>query len=230
MEVQGVPKSITKEVDGPPYPLIERTIHVIWGYIMCSEPRGELAFPNIRPMNQHYQEFRQLLNRRRNMPGDIVEFGAAYGGSTRILAFSGRRVWALDTFDGVPKEDLSEIDNRSKAGELGLEGVTLEGLFGAYENVTPLKGRIAETVELIPEDRRFALAYVDCNLYKSGRQAYEWLLRGNKMLPGGCIVVDDYTTCDGMRRATDEFLEETKWPSRPGFERPDGLIIEIPNT
>ena len=142
-------------------------------------------------------------------PGDIVEFGCSYGGTTRQLAdlWPRKRVWAFDTFEGTPIEDHTpKYDAAHIApGSLSFtDRVNIAKLFSDHPNITPVAGRFAQTLRVVPRGTEVCLAYIDCNLYHSCKQAYAWL-RG-RLVDGGYLLVDDYAGFAGVRKATDEFL------------------------
>jgi O-methyltransferase len=49
-----------------------------------------------------------------------------------------------------------------------------------------------------------AILRIDGDFYESTRVCFEELYE--RVMPGGAVVIDDYGTFEGCRRATDEFL------------------------
>lgn len=133
--------------------------------------------------------------------GDVIEFGVFQGGSTRQLAQLGRRVWALDTFEGMPAEDF-----REDQGDHDLPGkfkskFTVWEMFKNNPNICPLQGRFVDTLPIIPKSIQIAFAYMDCDLYESYMQALSWLEK--HLVKDAYVFIDDYKACAGCRKAVD---------------------------
>lgn len=154
----------------------------------------------------------------RNVPGDIVETGVWRGGSMMlaqaILQSHGeekRRIWLADSFEGMPKPqtDLVEADLSSDTYlAVSLEQVKDNfrrfGLLG--DNLQFLKGWFSETLPTAPIEK-IAVLRLDGDLYHSTMDALTALY--NKVSPGGYVIVDDYASWDGCKKAVDEFRNET---------------------
>ena len=169
--------------------------------------------------------------RRHNVPGDIVEFGVALGGSAILLAHAagqGRRFFGLDVFAMIPSPSSEKDDSKSKeryetivSGEATGFGDDL--YYGyrddLYEHVsaqlarfgTPVDGRRINLVKGLFEEtlpaldiEQIAFAHIDCDWYDPVRYCLEETAR--RLTPGGIIVIDDYNDYAGCRTAVDEFL------------------------
>jgi hypothetical protein len=147
--------------------------------------------------------------------GDIVEFGSYKGGSAifmgsllRLLG-STARVFALDTYAGMPQTDAvrdlhrkgdfidTDIDEfRTELAENGLEQ-WVEPVQGVFEDTFP---------GLVEGGRRIALAHIDCDIYDGVRYA----ITASKphMVDEGYIVFDDplHGSCLGAMQAIEETL------------------------
>jgi O-methyltransferase len=160
--------------------------------------------------------------------GDFVECGVWRGGSMQAVAHTllsrgvtDRDLHLFDTFegmtepsaedlnlDGVPATELLERSPRTARiwAEASLEDVQ-EGMAETgypVERVHYHVGRVEDTVPAqAPE--RIALLRLDTDWYESTRHELEHLY--HRVPPGGVLIVDDYSTWQGARKAVDEFLE-----------------------
>ncbi len=151
----------------------------------------------------------------RKLPfGHIAEFGAADGGSAIFLAiiadalFRGTKVYAFDSFAGMPDVDTSR--DMHKPGDFSHASDTelmryCEQI--GVNNLVPVKGFFSETIKtVLPTIGPLRMAHIDCDLYASVVEAYD----GVKpfMVPGGYIAFDDPLTssCLGAFEAVEELL------------------------
>jgi hypothetical protein len=146
--------------------------------------------------------------------GHIVEFGSYKGGNALFMAYvvdrlyPGRKVFALDTFSGMPETE-SAIDAHS-AGDFQdvdlfelLEFAEKEGV----RNIEFIQGLFQETApSALAKIGSIVLAHIDCDIYSAVAYAYD--LVKNYMVPGGYFVFDDATTssCLGATEAVEEFV------------------------
>ncbi len=169
-------------------------------------------------------------------PAHIVEFGAYKGGNALFMAAvaaevrPATRVYALDTYTGIPDADPS-IDAHS-AGDFG--GVDL-GELREYadkrgiRNIEFVQGRFEETATpLLSRIGRVALAHIDSDTYASVAFAYDAVR--SHMVPGGYVVFDDATvsSCLGATEAVETLLirrdamnAEQIWPH---------FVFRVPST
>ena len=165
------------------------------------------------------------------VPGDIIEFGIALGGSTVLLARQaarGRSFFGLDVFGMIPspnpdKDDVKSLERYrtiASGAATGIGGDVYYGYHGdLYRQVsellarhgTPVNGITVNLVKGLFQDtlpalelRTLALAHVDCDWYDPVRFCLEETAR--RMPVGGVIIVDDYNDYAGCRLAVDEFL------------------------
>lgn len=169
--------------------------------------------------------------RRDNVPGDIIEFGVALGGSAILLAQEAkgdRRFFGLDVFAMIPPPTSEKDDAKSKQRYETIASGQATG-FGEdtyygyrddlYEHVagqlarfgTPVDGQRINLVKGLFEDTfptldigQIAFAHIDCDWYDPVRYCLEETAQ--RLAPGGVIVIDDYNDYAGCRTAVDEFL------------------------
>lgn len=161
------------------------------------------------------------------IPGDLVECGVAQGGSALLIALVNRefgggdkKLWLFDSFEGLP-EPTSEDFQGGKTG-IHVRPLSKGSCLGTIEDVSRLlfqqHGMSPKTIELVKgwfqetlpvtRDRLGAIALLrlDGDWYESTKVCLEMLF--DKVSEGGIVILDDYFSCFGCRRATDEFFAE----------------------
>jgi O-methyltransferase len=147
---------------------------------------------------------------RARVPGALVDCGVWNGGSTILTACGAprREVWAFDSFAGLPEpNELDGIEGKGLGGELvGSEEKLRQG-FERFAGRTRLRvraGWFEDTLagaaqEIVP----IAILHCDGDWFESVLLTLEVMYP--LVSPGGFVVVDDYGTFPGARRATDEY-------------------------
>lgn len=166
------------------------------------------------PSTDHSADFDVLVPPLLDLKGDIAEFGVYEGLNTRALCKYGRRVWAFDTYSGIPASRFrKEWDFPNPPGKW-VPRYNPDILFYGNPLVTPVVGEFQNT--LPQTDASIVFAYVDCDLYESYQCALEWLASGH-MVRGGVALCDDIWDCPGALLATKEFIDrhpqlKIEWP------------------
>jgi predicted O-methyltransferase YrrM len=146
--------------------------------------------------------------------GHIVEFGSYLGGNAIFMAYvvdqlyPGMKVYALDTFYGMPKTDtgvdahgkgdFSDVDLKELRNYIGTIGVTnLELREGLFEDTAPVVMR---------ETGHIRLAHIDCDILSSVSYSYKIVKR--YLVKGAYIVFDDATvsSCVGATEAVEDLV------------------------
>ncbi|MCF8469396.1 MAG: TylF/MycF family methyltransferase [Parvibaculum sp.] len=158
-----------------------------------------------------------------DIPGDYAEFGCC-GGATFGMAYKeitrtggGRKMWAFDSFMGLPPEEIPEDEHPQwveGAFAMGIEefkaAVSRRGVLATAYEIVP--GYYSDTIDSssyagpLPSD--IAVAYVDCDLYSSTVSVLSFI--ANKIKHGTILAFDDYfcysaSRISGERRAFLEF-------------------------
>jgi O-methyltransferase len=161
-----------------------------------------------------YTGVRDVL--RRDVNGDAVECGAARGGSAALMGLilkksaPGRRLWVLDTFEGLPPPTEGDPDYDKAVGKTGAckgELAEVEELFlnfGVADIATCVKGLFQDTLPLA-EIGPIAFLHLDGDWYESTKVCLDRLY--DKVTPGGVIQIDDYGHWAGARKALHEFFD-----------------------
>jgi len=170
---------------------------------------------------------------RDRVPGDVLEFGVALGGSAIILAAhacNGRHFHGFDVFGLIPPPTSEKDDEKSKERYEVIRsgrssGIGGDGYYGyrdrLYEDVKasfakhhrPVDGHTIQLHKGLFEDTwpeiavdRIAFAHIDCDWYDPVRYCLESV--ADKLSPGGIILIDDYNDYGGARTAVDEFISK----------------------
>lgn len=175
--------------------------------------------------------------------GDIAEFGTAMGLSATLLANAIRmsdglytqqvqcelgrpkNLHLFDSFQGFPDVSQVAIDQdaihvRSQVWPTGRHcSLSPEQLFEECVKILPAEririyeGWYADTVGTIPDDTRFAMLHLDCDLYSSTMDVLRPLLQRGMLSEGAYLLFDDWD-CNcaspkfGQRRAWKECVKE----------------------
>lgn len=160
-------------------------------------------------------------------PGHILEFGAYRGGNAIFMAevcrelHPGTKVFALDTFEGMPPVDSSRDAHRS--GDFSDTGFaelaeTIDKL--GLDNLELVRGTFESTASgLLAETGAARLVHVDCDIYSAVRYSYD--VTQPYVVEGGYWVFDDalYSSCIGAMEAIEETVirrdgrfSEQAWP------------------
>jgi O-methyltransferase len=161
---------------------------------------------------------------KEGIPGALVECGVAKGGCSAMMALTSRyfgarrKLWLFDSYEGLPDPTVDDFKGE-KAGEI--IGPLAKGmLVGTVEQVKDLmfnkcsvsedevhlvKGWFQDTVPGT-KDRvgKIAVLRLDGDWYESTKCCLENLY--DSVTEGGYLIIDDYGTCFGCKRAVDEFL------------------------
>ena len=250
IDTLGALRSASERIDGPAtaalfLDLMKRSLT---NTLFATEPDANEA-DNPRYVSQaiqHYQQgpavsmvplarLDQLQNCivdvvRNGVAGDLVETGVWRGGVTifmrallNVLGDQDRRVWAADSFEGLPEPDPVKYPVEYKAfksaamtkyyNHLAVSLEEVQRNFQAYgmldDRVRFLKGWFCDSLPTAPIGKS-AVLRLDGDYYESTRDALVNLY--DKVSVGGYVIIDDYgeDTWTYCRKAVDEFREERK--------------------
>lgn len=170
-------------------------------------------------LSQTYNLVAEII--KKNLQGDLVECGVAQGGCSALMALkafekneNGRRIWLFDSFEGLPeptaKDSGSFIRPLDRGSCLGtyeeVENLLFSNLKIDRKNVKMVKGWFEETLPKYKNEiNEISFLRIDADWYESVKCCLENLY--DNVINGGFIVIDDYGTCSGAKKALDEFLE-----------------------
>ena len=179
---------------------------------------------------------KELYDKIKNIEGDVVECGIAYGGSFLILGAlakqegRGRRIYGFDSFEGFPEpsiEDKSEYRgiHKGKYSDVSIEQI--EKLFKAIDLPKPaiIKGFLENTAGSFKNQvGHIAFLHIDADLYSAYKVTLKELF--DNVSQGGIVLFDEYDepTFPGATKAIDEFfagtnyqLQKIKWMDKYKF-------------
>jgi asparagine synthase (glutamine-hydrolysing) len=166
----------------------------------------------------------------RNLPGIFLEAGCALGGSAILLASVKRRERPLnvyDVFGMIPpptESDTPDVHARYQTivqGQSpGIQGDRYYGyvddlydvVIGNLErfgiecksnSISLVRGLVQDTLVL---DAPVALAHIDVDWYDPVKSCLERVFP--RLVVGGSMILDDYHSWGGCRKATDEYLKK----------------------
>lgn len=181
-----------------------------------------------------------------NVPGGVVEYGVAGGGSAIVLATlaQDRPFMGFDLFGTIPPPgpaDGADAHSRYAVIKSGQsEGIGGDAYYG-YEPdlLEKVKQRMAEAgvpvdgdrVRLVPGlfeetvadnlPEKISIAHIDCDWHDPVALCLRetW----DRLSLGGLIILDDYFDYSGCRAATDAFLKAT--PAMQVMSRTGNLVL-----
>ncbi|MGQ9523366.1 MAG: TylF/MycF/NovP-related O-methyltransferase [Armatimonadota bacterium] len=167
---------------------------------------------------------------RNGIQGALVECGVARGGSSALMALTcvalrqRRKLWLFDSFEGLPDPTIEDFLPGTNATGAHIRPLPRGSCLGTIEqvqdlffrkfridprDVTMVKGWFQDT---LPSNRNrigdIAVLRIDADWYESTKCCLENLY--DSVVPGGYVIIDDYCSCYGAKKATDEFLNSRK--------------------
>ena len=146
--------------------------------------------------------------------GHVIEFGTYRGGNALFMAYlasrlhPGMKVYALDTFEGMPATDGErDAHHEGDFADSDMESLADYAKSLELDNLVLVKGLFEETAAgVLAEAGPIALAHVDCDIYSAVAYAYDTVK--DHMVEGGYIVFDDATapTCIGATEAVEDVV------------------------
>jgi hypothetical protein len=160
-----------------------------------------------------------------NIYGALVECGVAEGGTAAMLALANKNLsnnirtkWFFDSYEGLP-EPTTEDYELGKTGHF-IRPLPKGSCLGTIEQVSELmftklkftsnevnliKGWFQDTVPITKNKiGPIAVLRLDGDWYESTKVPLENFY--DQITEGGYIIIDDYLTCFGSRKAVDEYL------------------------
>lgn len=160
-----------------------------------------------------------------NIPGSFVECGVWRGGCAAVMASQliDRQLNLFDSFEGLPEP--TEADGKTaidySGGRSSGNLTTISKCVGTVEDVQNLfralgvdmrqvvfhRGWFEHTVPAaVSSLGSIALLRLDGDWYESTKVCLENLY--DLVVPGGIVILDDYNTWEGCKKATDAFRAE----------------------
>ncbi len=144
--------------------------------------------------------------------GHVAEFGAYRGGNAMFMARvlqrvrPGARVYAFDTFAGMPRTDPSiDAHQAGDFADVDLDELRSAAAGAGLDNLEFVQGLFEDTVApWLVGHGPVALAHIDSDIYSAIATSYDAVKP--HMVPGGYFVFDDATvaSCLGATEAVEE--------------------------
>lgn len=169
----------------------------------------------------------RLAEQFTHVPGAIVECGTWKGGMIAGLACllgPGRSYYLFDSFEGLPAAKAIDgeaalrwqADTRSPEYfdncRASIEDAEKAMRRAGVRNAKIVKGWFEQTLPRSVIPGGIALLRMDGDWYDSTLCILDNLF--HQVVPGGCVIVDDYHCWDGCARAVHDFLSRDKRPER----------------
>jgi hypothetical protein len=163
----------------------------------------------------------------KSIDGVVVECGTWRGGMIAGIADvlgSGRRYYLFDSYEGLPP--AKEIDGTGAlAWQANRSAPTYYNNCAASEEEAReamsksaavdyriIKGWFSSTLSKMDSKEDIALLRMDADWYDSTKCILDHF--GERVVPGGIIIVDDYYTWEGCAVAVNEYAAAHKWRIR----------------
>lgn len=150
------------------------------------------------------------------LPGAAVECGVCAGGSAAVLwhaAGARRDLWLFDSFQGMPEPTLPDggrafAQYQARKNWNKADVATVQRALNAVgvpsEMVHIIPGWFKDTIpSTAPQIGLIAVLHLDGDFYESTMTALVHLYP--LVVPGGVIIVDDYYSWMGCKKAVDEY-------------------------
>ena len=166
------------------------------------------------------------VNERR-VAGDLAELGVYRGSTARLFHqyMPDRTLHLFDTFEGFAKEDLTAEQQRKNftsftGGQWKTSHDEIKVLGGLFcdtsvekvlsfiqpqnENIKVYKGKFPSSVKDELHNAKFAFVHLDADIYEPTLAGLDFFYP--RMSIGGVIVIHDYNTWPGARKAVQDFF------------------------
>ena len=180
------------------------------------------------------QSFHYIINN--NIEGDFVECGVWKGGNLILLKklmekkqINNKKIYGFDTFEGMSEasihdikidktnanvkfEKLKQKDSNNINWNFASENEVINNFkdnVEKNENLKLIKGKVEDTLlnnDNIPE--KISILRLDTDFYESTKTELEKLYP--KLSIGGVLIIDDYGSWQGSRKAVDEYFQNKK--------------------
>ncbi len=120
----------------------------------------------------------QCIKEIEHLEGDIIELGSYKGGNAIMIAKflkqigSKKKVYACDTFSGIPEEDsnVKDIADMGYFSDTNLDAVKKKLKKYDVFNVKLVIGDFRNTLPNLDKEK-FSLVFIDCNIFSSAKLA-----------------------------------------------------------
>lgn len=135
----------------------------------------------------------------------------------------------MDTFEGFNKKDIFFENKQIKNSESithfkdTSEKRVLDTLHPRSENIHVRRGYFPDSLTKEYDSKRFAFVHLDADLYKPTKNGLEFFYP--RMNSRGIVLMYDYNSRPGVRKAVDEFLSDNPELAIPMPNKSGSIII-----
>lgn len=156
----------------------------------------------------------RLVEATAKLGGAMAEIGVYQGASARLIreADQLRPLHLFDTFEGLPETVVGDTAHRQgtlEKGQFACSFKSVTSYLADCPNVSYHRGVFPSTAGEV-DGRQFSFVHSDVDIYESTKAVLEFLYP--RMMPGGIILTHDYASCEGARRAFDEYFLKRQEP------------------
>lgn len=190
---------------------------------MTDQEIVELCMPLSMTGSKRLQATVSAMHAVEDLDGDVVECGVWRGGNiiaAMLTAIRPRQFWLFDTFDGMPEPGEHDYRKGRHATEnktyrtKGRQEWCRSELLEVQHNVSRYQrsdqevryvvGQVEHTLYNSELPDHIALLRLDTDFYSS--TLVELQVLWPRLRSGGVLIIDDYFSWDGCRKACDEFF------------------------
>ena len=186
------------------------------GFFVAGDP-AKRAINTLEPWDSVRRDMIIMLLRdlvERKVEGDLAELGVFRGSTARLIHhyLPERKFYLFDTFAGFAERDVqieaAQTGRSTKSSEFALTTLDLarRNVAQQNENVQFFPGYFPESAPAFLKDRTFAFVNLDADLYEPTFAGLNFFYE--RMVPGGYILVHDYSSWPGARKAVQEFFKD----------------------
>lgn len=165
-----------------------------------------------------------------NVVGDLVELGVYKGNTAKLIHhfLPERKLFLFDTFAGFTNKSVSE-ENEKTGFKISSGHFSDTSIESVKENIKPNENVIFHPgffPENLPDklDKMvFSFVHLDADLYEPTYKALEIFY--SKMSKGGLIVIHDYNSWPGARKAVDLFFRDKAETPIPLPDKSGSVLI-----
>ncbi|MFT4803060.1 MAG: O-methyltransferase [Psychroserpens sp.] len=163
--------------------------------------------------------------------GDIAELGVYRGVTAKLFHYYApeRTIHLFDTFEGFTKRGVvSEKENTNMQISAALFSDTSVDAVKNHisqknNNIQFYKGFFPDTITPSVKEKKFSFVHLDADLYQPIIDGLAFFYQ--RMNPCGIMVIHDYNSWPGARKAVDEFFSDKNEMPLPMPDRSGSVVI-----
>lgn len=168
-----------------------------------------------------------------DIEGDFVEVGVYKGQTAKLIHHYApeRKLHLFDTFEGFPEQSM-EADKNIANNPISQKAFTDTSVAGVKklielknDNVHFYEGFFPKTIPTDFKGKKFSFVHLDADLYEPILDGLKFFY--DRMSIGGYILIHDYNSWLGARKAVDEFFDSRQEKPIPMPDKSGSALIQI---